>query len=155
MTQVAQERLTQADSPLRRADQRQGDSIINPDLLPTQISTPKLSSKKKSRSYRYYAGFSEEFVREILTLAKPRSDEVLLDPWNGSGTTTRVAAQLGIRAIGLDLNPAMAVVAEGRLLDSDELHQVAKTLRETTRRMKTVHWSNDPLLTWFTNRSAA
>ncbi|WP_369804863.1 DNA methyltransferase [Pseudonocardia sp. Ae717_Ps2] len=48
-------------------------------------------------------------------LRTPASEaSVVLDPWNGSGTTTLAAASLGIQSIGIDLNPAANVVAEAR-----------------------------------------
>ncbi|WP_410712175.1 DNA methyltransferase [Bradyrhizobium sp. BEA-2-5] len=43
------------------------------------------------------------------------SGQVVLDPWNGSGTTTSVANGAGLTAVGIDINPAMAVVAKARL----------------------------------------
>jgi DNA modification methylase len=43
----------------------------------------------------------------------------VLDPWNGAGTTTATAARSGLRAIGLDINPAAVVIAKSRLLASD------------------------------------
>ena len=36
---------------------------------------------------------------------------MILDPWNGSGTTTYAASQLGYTSRGLDLNPVMNIVA--------------------------------------------
>lgn len=47
-------------------------------------------------------------------------EKLVLDPWNGSGTTTRVASQLGINSIGFDLNPVMVLVAKAEQLDPSE-----------------------------------
>ncbi|MDQ0340574.1 tRNA G10 N-methylase Trm11 [Caldalkalibacillus uzonensis] len=38
----------------------------------------------------------------------------VMDPWNGTGTTTDVAEQMGYFAIGLDINPVMVLIAKGR-----------------------------------------
>jgi len=106
--------------------------------------------------YRYYAGFSEDFVRDIINASQIGSNSLLLDPWNGSGTTTRVAAQLGVNAVGIDLNPAMAVLAKARLLQTDEGQVAARLLAGMAkRRPPPIMRSDDPLLDWFDARSAA
>jgi SAM-dependent methyltransferase len=61
--------------------------------------------------FPYYAGFSPEFVRQALSELELSAGAVVLDPMNGSGTTTVVAQELGHCAIGFDLNPAMAWIA--------------------------------------------
>ncbi|WP_158642018.1 class I SAM-dependent methyltransferase [Corallococcus sp. AB018] len=38
----------------------------------------------------------------------------MLDPWNGSGTTTMAAARLGLRSYGVDLNPFAALIAQAK-----------------------------------------
>jgi DNA modification methylase len=50
------------------------------------MRTPKQKLKQKA-AYQYYAGFSSDFVCDILEkYASPGTR--ILDPWNGSGTTT-------------------------------------------------------------------
>jgi len=56
--------------------------------------------------YTFYPGFSNEFASWILTTMTDARHETLLDPWNGSGTTTAAAARRGMHAVGIDLNPA-------------------------------------------------
>jgi hypothetical protein len=45
----------------------------------------------------------------------------VLDPWNGSGTTTLVASMRGIRSTGYDLNPALVIVARARAANAEDL----------------------------------
>ncbi|WP_175149462.1 DNA methyltransferase [Paraburkholderia ultramafica] len=84
------------------------------------ISNPKLykdlRTKQEARIFPYYAGFSNSFVHDLLTSLELRPESIIFDPWNGSGTTTQSALDLGHRAIGFDLNPAMVVVAKARML---------------------------------------
>lgn len=54
------------------------------------------------------------------------ANEVVMDPWNGSGTTTSVCSNNGIRSIGIDLNPAMKPIAAVRCMSSDDLQDVFK-----------------------------
>lgn len=79
-------------------------------------NTPKLSNReKRAVIYPYYAGYSEEFVRRTIEQVGQNKRLKVLDPWNGSGTTTFVAAALGHDATGLDLNPVLTIVARARL----------------------------------------
>lgn len=80
--------------------------------------------------FPYYAGYPELFARELLQSAKLSRGAVVLDPWNGSGTTTYTATSLGLNAIGIDLNPVMIIVARAHLLppsESDHLRPLPLT----------------------------
>ncbi|MDB5801274.1 MAG: hypothetical protein JWL63_2213 [Rhodocyclales bacterium] len=84
---------------------------------------------------------------------KPNS--LIFDPWNGSGTTTQVANQLGHDAFGLDLNPAMVIVAKAGMLsplEEPSLLAIAKLLAEQVGSVSVCATDNtvDPLLTWLT-----
>jgi hypothetical protein len=61
-----------------------------------QIVSPKRTPAGQSGwdgFFPYYAGYPETFARSLLkSAALPRGASVL-DPWNGSGTTTYSAAQ--------------------------------------------------------------
>ena len=62
----------------------------------------------------YYAAYSAAFVSQVLDELGVRGDRLLLDPMNGSGTTTVVAQQRCLPTIGIDLNPAMAVISRAK-----------------------------------------
>lgn len=64
--------------------------------------------------FPYYAGFSEAFASSAIASCNLKGAMTVLDPWNGSGTTTSAARRLGHCAIGFDLNPVMVVVARAR-----------------------------------------
>ena len=78
-------------------------------------------------------------------------NSVILDPWNGAGTTTKAASELGIRSFGLDLNPVMVVVAKARQLTELTKLSVepiwARLQEEFQAREKYV--AEDPLGAWF------
>lgn len=107
--------------------------------------------------FPYYAGYPEEFATTILHSAKLPAEAVVLDPWNGSGTTTYSAARMNLAAIGIDVNPAMVIVARARLLP----HSEADTLRPLGSRVvrEAGHTpgaiEGDPLLVWFSDRTAS
>ena len=79
------------------------------------ISNPKRAiGELRSSWFPYYAGFSKEFVRDAITSNSDFSAYSVCDPWNGSGTTTLVGAELGLKSYGLDINPAMNLIATAR-----------------------------------------
>ena len=120
------------------------------------LPSPKLSSRagKTAQWYRYYAGYADTFVADVVArLSEPTG--VVLDPWNGSGTTTSVAAARGIDAQGFDINPAAVVISKARVLQAD----VAPSLLPITRELlaalesETEVADDDLLLRWMTPKS--
>ena len=59
---------------------------------------------------RHYATFPDRLVRPII-LACSNPNDLVLDPFAGSGTTCRMALALGRRCIGIELNPEYANMA--------------------------------------------
>lgn len=122
--------------------------------------SPKLRSDGPtiaSRRYPYYAGFSEAFARDALLGIHLPPGSVILDPWNGSGTTTAVGTELGLSAIGADINPAMAIVARARVaggVDGGELRGSLEAVFAAAARSRTPA-TTDPLQCWFDDGTAS
>lgn len=72
----------------------------------------------RSNNYRYYAGFSDAFVADVLNEHAVPGCHVF-DPWNGSGMTTAICASHGLQSTGIDANPATLPVAWARLARQD------------------------------------
>ena len=68
---------------------------------------------ENTRKYGHPAPFPEELPRRLIKLFSFRED-VVLDPFVGSGTTCRVAKDLGRRSIGVDIDPGYCTVAADR-----------------------------------------
>lgn len=71
-------------------------------------SSPKRNGSEingKAGFFDFYAGYSTSFVADVLRYWNLPGNSVILDPWNGSGTTTDIASKMGYKAIGYDLNP--------------------------------------------------
>ena len=108
--------------------------------------------------FPYYAGYPELFARELLQSAKLAHGAVVLDPWNGSGTTTYTATSLGLNSIGIDLNPVMIIVARARLLppsEADHLRPLAATILAHAHSVPPTLKPDDALLGWFDPATAA
>ncbi|MER9630984.1 hypothetical protein [Mesorhizobium sp. M0296] len=108
--------------------------------------------------FPYYAGYPESFARALLESANLSKGSVILDPWNGSGTTTFSASQLGFASKGFDLNPTMIIVARARLLPPSEADSLEPLGRETVKGIRAdqrILQPEDPLLWWFEPATAA
>ncbi len=120
-----------------------------------QDSIRLLASPKRRRSslqqvaYKYYASFSERFVVDSLSLLSDR-DSVVFDPWNGAGTSTAIAARMGFQSRGIDLNPAMVLVAAARLAQPSQRESALGLLGAVKDRTPD---AADPLLDWFDEQS--
>jgi site-specific DNA-methyltransferase (adenine-specific) len=68
---------------------------------------------QSTSQYGHPAPFPEELPRRLIKLFSFRED-VVLDPFLGSGTTCRVAKNLGRRSIGVELNPEYCAIAASR-----------------------------------------
>nr|WP_315231533.1 hypothetical protein [uncultured Albidiferax sp.] len=115
------------------------------------------SSAPDTASYSYYAGYSLSFAEQLIQHLPFDTDPVILDPWNGSGTTTFAAAQNGYRSHGFDLNPVMVIVAKARLVRKSSvpsLHPIWKKIQaEAEKKAVSIATESDPLRDWFTSKS--
>lgn len=102
--------------------------------------------------YRYYAGYSAGFVEQALK--ESGAAGLVLDPWNGTGTTTVVAASMKVPAVGFDVNPALVVVARARLLGVGVWASIAPLGDDVVAHATSVEQVDDPLQFWFTAEAA-
>jgi hypothetical protein len=121
-----------------------------------RLPSPKLSASagKTAQWYRYYAGYADTFVADVVGRL-PDPTGVVLDPWNGSGTTTCVAAAHGIDAHGFDINPAAVAISKARVLQADVAPSLLPLTRELLAAVETdAEVANDDLLLrWMTPKS--
>jgi hypothetical protein len=94
--------------------------------------------------YRYYAGYSAGFVEQALKESATTA-ALVLDPWNGTGTTTVVAASKNVPAIGFDVNPALVVVSRARLLGAGVWSSIDPLGADVVDHAASVALDDDPL----------
>lgn len=120
------------------------------------ISPKRLSKSENGREswYSYYAGFAPSFAADVLQRV-PKTKPNVLDPWNGSGTTTQVAHDSGLSVVGYDLNPVMVLVAKARLLGpeiSPSEVSLCQKIVSTAANVQAVP-QDDPLARWLLPRA--
>ena len=124
------------------------------------LANPKRSRSPRGREswYPYYAGFSEDFANSLLRSSNLPKKATILDPWNGSGTTTAAAAMSGYGAVGFDINPVSITLAKGRLFAGGDVKSVEPlTIAILNSSVSSVlpNSKDDPLATWFSQDSAS
>ena len=73
-----------------------------------------IAPETKMKQYGHPAMFPEELVERCLKLFSYK-DDVVLDPFNGAGTTTFVANKFGRKYIGIDMSESYCKMAEDRI----------------------------------------
>lgn len=113
----------------------------------------KHSKNGRSGWYEYYAGYSSHFVFDAIKYAHIAEGSTILDPWNGSGTTTQIANEMGYIAYGYDINPVMHIIAKARQLDvgvKNSINTINKDILIKAKRNRSfVYPNDDPLQSWF------
>ena len=79
--------------------------------------------------YPYKGKFHPQMVRSIFNIMKINSNETVLDPFIGSGTTALESQLLGINSIGFDLSPLCILQSNVKINSIGSLSQI-KSLRE-------------------------
>ncbi|MBW1615557.1 MAG: site-specific DNA-methyltransferase [Deltaproteobacteria bacterium] len=75
-----------------------------------------IAPEKNMKTYEHPAMFPEELVKRVLKLFSYKSD-IVLDPFNGVGTTTAVAKKLKRKYLGIDISDKYCKVAQKRIED--------------------------------------
>jgi hypothetical protein len=118
---------------------------------PAVRTSPKQPQPRRHRDwYPYHAGYTQRFVDEVLAAFATDATSVL-DPWNGSGTTTAACFTKGLVTYGIDINPALTVIARARLTPqsvSESLTPIGMEIVRASRRSSRPPEPGDPLAAW-------
>ena len=91
------------------------------------------------RWFRYPAGFSANWVHDIIAREKSKGRTRVLDPFSGSGTVLLESEHCGVDSIGIEAHPFVARVAKAKLYwkqDPKNFHAYALSILERARNTK-------------------
>ena len=73
----------------------------------------------RHRWYYYKEGFSPNLVEKAIEQAKVSKDDLVIDPFNGSGTTTLSSALLGYNSVGIEVNPFTSFLSASKVKNAE------------------------------------
>ncbi|MCR1795708.1 site-specific DNA-methyltransferase, partial [Leptospira sp. id769339] len=73
------------------------------------------TSMPRHRWYYYKEGFSPRLVESAIEQSYITKKDLIIDPFNGSGTTTLTCSTNGFRSIGLEVNPFTSFLSDTKI----------------------------------------
>ncbi len=99
---------------LKKSGEKDNIDISADEFKEWVVAKWSIAPEKKMKKYDHPAMFPEVLVERVLKLFSYKND-IILDPFNGAGTTTAVAAKLGRRFLGIDTSKQYCKTARVRL----------------------------------------
>lgn len=105
--------------------------------------------EEKPHWYNYYAGYSHSFAKSIIDSSELSESSIILDPWNGAGTTTLMSSISGYKSIGVDLNPVMKVISTAKQATREDVGYIEIKLSQLSGARLRKILEDDSLRYWF------
>lgn len=99
---------------LKKAGRSENADITSEEFKKWVIAKWSIAPERGMKEYGHPAMFPEELATRVLKLFSFTGD-IILDPFNGVGTTTAVAQKLGRKFIGIDISQEYCEIARRRL----------------------------------------
>lgn len=95
--------------------------------------------------YPYKGKFYPRVVRTLINAFRLKEGDLILDPFNGSGTTTHEASLMGIKSVGIDITPMGVMLAKLKnelpFLSLDNLDFSFKDFIDILKAIHNKNWS--------------
>jgi len=96
--------------------------------------------------YPYKGKFYPRVVRSLINAFKLNNNSLLLDPFNGSGTTTHEASIMGIKSLGIDVTPMGIVLSKLKndllFIEEQKLNFAPKELQDILEAIENRKWQH-------------
>jgi DNA modification methylase len=101
--------------------------------------------------YPYKGKFYPRVVRTLINAFRLSDNSLLLDPFNGSGTTTHEASLMGIKSVGVDITPIGVILSKLKndllFIEEKKLNFSPKDLYEIFYLIEKKKWEHpDPII---------
>ncbi|MDW8296117.1 MAG: site-specific DNA-methyltransferase [Raineya sp.] len=103
-----------AKGTLKKEGKAENIDISGEDFKKWVYAKWSIAPERKMKEYGHPAMFPEELVYRVLKLFSYQND-IILDPFNGVGTTTAVAKMLNRKFIGIDISQEYCHTAKKRI----------------------------------------
>jgi len=94
--------------------------------------------------YPYKGKFYPRVVRTLINAFKLNEKSFILDPFNGSGTTTHESSLMGIKSVGIDITPMGVILAKLKnnllSINKQDLNFTTKDLIEIFNKIENKQW---------------
>ena len=105
---------------LKKEGKNENIDIDAEDFKKYVVAKWSIAPERDMKKYGHPAMFPEKLVEKALKLFSFKND-IILDPFNGAGTTSYMAKKLGRHFIGIDISKEYCETAEKRLKDCNDL----------------------------------
>ena len=102
-----------AKGELRKKGKKEDIDITADEFKKWVVTKWVIAPERNMKQYNHPAMFPEQLAIRAIKLFSYRND-VIVDPFNGAGTTTAVAKMLGRRYLGIDISQKYCEIAEQR-----------------------------------------
>ena len=99
---------------MKKSGDKENIDIIADDFKKWVVAKWSIAPERKMKNYGHPAMFPEELVKRVLQLFSYK-DDLILDPFNGVGTTTYVASKFSRRYLGIDISDEYCKTAKERI----------------------------------------
>ena len=99
---------------LKKPGSRDKIDITAEEFKDWVVAKWSIAPERRMKEYGHPAMFPEELARRVLKLFSYQ-DDIILDPFNGAGTTTVVAKKNNRRYVGIDISEEYCKVAQDRI----------------------------------------
>lgn len=103
-----------AKGTLKKPGSPENADITGDEFKKWVVAKWSIAPERNMKEFGHPAMFPEELASRVIKLFSFAGD-VVLDPFNGVGTTTSVAQKLGRRFLGIDISPEYCELAQRRI----------------------------------------
>jgi len=98
----------------KKDGKKENADITDEEFKKWVVAKWSVAPERKMKVYGHPAMFPEELAKRVIKLFSFK-DDIILDPFNGVGTATYVAKQLGRKYLGIDISKEYCDKAEKRM----------------------------------------
>ncbi len=120
------------------------EGILNFNEL--YLPTPKVHGEDRKGIHswsKFYSAFSESFARKGLLSFRKGKNDIVLDPFLGSGTSAVASAKCGNPFVGVDLDPFSVILSRTKVVNKVDICKIERVLNPPLINKSSRHFCNE------------